>query len=156
MDFFAEDGSPSSIGHEVSIPDGIGLSLDEVRALLAKKHETIVAQDDPVLLLVTLLNAYVHEFEKLLDKHNKATVKVMGSATKDTIKALEDEARCFAMDFKDKSIENTLATIRTHQAAMNEFLTIMHGICQQTKTYAYVIVGASIFLSCLTLARVLL
>ena len=55
-----------------ALPDGIGLTLDDVRALLAKEHETIVPKDDPMLMIVTLLNAYLGEVDKLHARHGKA------------------------------------------------------------------------------------
>ena len=60
-----------------ALPDGIGLTLDDVRALLAKEHETIVPKDDPMLMIVTLLNAYLGEVDKLHARHGKALAALM-------------------------------------------------------------------------------
>ena len=54
-----------------ALPDGIGLTLDDVRALLAKEHETIVPKDDPMLMIVTLLNAYLGEVAGKTDAYVK-------------------------------------------------------------------------------------
>lgn len=70
------------------LPDGIGLDLEDVRAMLALKHGAIVRIDDPVLMIVTILNAFLGEQEKLnnicLDKqeklnkrHDEALTKIM-------------------------------------------------------------------------------
>ena len=36
---------------EERFPDGFGMSVEDVRALLAKKHDVSVPQDDPILKL---------------------------------------------------------------------------------------------------------
>ena len=64
-----------------ALPDGIGLTLDDVRALLAKEHETIVPKDDPMLMIVTLLNAYLGEVDKLHARHGKALAALMAGKT---------------------------------------------------------------------------
>lgn len=43
------------------LPGGIGLTLNEVRALLAAKNSVTVTPDDPILMMVTLLNAFLTE-----------------------------------------------------------------------------------------------
>ena len=53
-------------------PDGIGLSVEDVRALLARKHETSVPKDDPILMVVTILNAFLGRQDELQKKHEKA------------------------------------------------------------------------------------
>jgi hypothetical protein len=60
-----------------TVSDGIGLDLESVRTLLAQKHATVVDPDDPVLMLVTLQNAFLAEYEKLLARHNKALTSML-------------------------------------------------------------------------------
>ena len=71
------------------LPDGIGLSLDEVRSLLASKNSITVSPDDPILMMVTLLNAFLTEEEKLLDRHRKALTSILTDKTDTYIKAVE-------------------------------------------------------------------
>ena len=71
-----------------ALPDGIGLTLDDVRALLAKEHETIVPKDDPMLMIVTLLNAYLGEVDKLHARHGKALAALMAGKTDAYVKGV--------------------------------------------------------------------
>ena len=66
---------------ESALPDGIGLSLEQVRALLAKTHETVVDKSDPILMVVTILNAHLAEVEKLQDRHKEGLGKLMADKT---------------------------------------------------------------------------
>lgn len=52
-----------------ALPDDAALSLEQVRALLAKTHETVVDKDDPILMVVTILNVHLAELEKLHARH---------------------------------------------------------------------------------------
>ena len=72
-----------------ALPDGIGLTLDDVRALLAKEHETIVPKDDPMLMIVTLLNAYLGEVDKLHARHGKALAAHMAGKTDAYVKGVQ-------------------------------------------------------------------
>lgn len=71
------------------LPDGVGLSLEEVRTLLAVKNSTSVSPDDPILMIVTVLNAFLAEEEKLLDRHRKALTSILTERTDGYVKAVE-------------------------------------------------------------------
>lgn len=63
------------------LPDGFGLSVEDVRALLARKHELAVPKDDPLLMVVTIHNAFLEEQDRLRKKHEKALAGFMGEQT---------------------------------------------------------------------------
>ncbi len=68
--------APESEAHDEApgqaMPEGIGLSFDQVRTLLIQAHKTTMSDDDPMLMLVTINNAFLGEYDKLLDRHNEA------------------------------------------------------------------------------------
>lgn len=66
---------------ESALPNGIGLSLEQVRALLAKNHETVVDKSDPILMVVTILNAHLAEVEKLQTRHKEGLGRLMADKT---------------------------------------------------------------------------
>nr|WP_320013117.1 hypothetical protein [uncultured Desulfobulbus sp.] len=74
------------------LPDGIGLSMEEVRMLLAVKNSASVSPDDPILMVVTVLNAFLSEEEKLLDRHSKALTAILTERTDGYVKAVEQTA----------------------------------------------------------------
>lgn len=74
---------------EQLLPDGIGLSVEDVCVLLTRKHETNVSKDDPLLMVVTILNAFLNEQDKLQKKHEKALAAFMGEQTSTYVKGVE-------------------------------------------------------------------
>lgn len=73
----------TSSPHDVQpvLPDGIGLSVEEVREMLHRKHNTSIPVDDPMLMLVTVCNAFLTEQAKLQQAHQKALTAFMGEQT---------------------------------------------------------------------------
>lgn len=80
-----QDDAPKS-----TYPDGFGMSIEEVRALLSKKHEIIVPIDDPILLMVTISNVFLEEQEKLNQKHLTAMNKLLTERTEIYINAVRE------------------------------------------------------------------
>ena len=63
------------------VPEGAGLSIEDVRELLFKRHDVAVPPDDPALMQVTIANAILTEQEKLHARHREALTKFMGELT---------------------------------------------------------------------------
>ena len=74
---------------EQILPDGIGLSVDAVRTLLAKQHNTSVPKDDPMLMAVTIMNSALTEQAKLHKAHATALGKMMSEHTANYVKNTE-------------------------------------------------------------------
>ncbi|SDF34214.1 hypothetical protein [Desulfovibrio legallii] len=73
-----------------ALPDGFGLSVEDVRALLAKKHEMAVPKDDPLLMMVTIQNAFLEAQTQLQKKHEKALAAFMSEQTAAYVKGVEE------------------------------------------------------------------
>lgn len=71
----AESGAPAPL------PDGVGLSIENVRELLFRRHNVAVPADDPTLMQVTIANALLTEQEKLHERHKEALTRFMGELT---------------------------------------------------------------------------
>lgn len=71
------------------LPDGIGLDFDQVAQLLAERSKTIVSPDDPILMLVTVLNAFLAEENKLMGRHREALTHVLATRTDKYVAAVE-------------------------------------------------------------------
>ena len=93
-----------------ALPDGIGLTLDDVRALLAKEHETIVPKDDPMLMIVTLLNAYLGEVDKLHARHGKA----LAGKTDAYVKGVQGATDALAAQLSASSVEGIRKVFAEH------------------------------------------
>ena len=96
------------------LEEGIGLRLEEVRNLLAMKHNTIVSADDPILMLVTINNAFLAEYERLFNKHEVALGQYMASETKKHLVAIDE-------------LTKTLSTVTVEglQKASADYLTTL-------------------------------
>lgn len=72
------------------LPDGIGLSVDEVSAMLHRQHGVSVPKDDPLLMQVTILNAFLAEQQQLQKRHEKALAAFMGDQTNAHVEAVKN------------------------------------------------------------------
>jgi len=68
-----------NVKNKPKIVSAVGLELEDVRMLLSEMHNAKITLDEPILLVATLLNAYLTEIEKLHSRHNEAVTKIMAS-----------------------------------------------------------------------------
>lgn len=108
-----------------ALPDGIGLSLDDVRALLAKEHETIVPKDDPMLMMVTLLNAYLSEVDKLHARHSKALTALMADKTDGYVRGVQEATDALALKLSASSLAGIRTVFADHAARLESFKNAM-------------------------------
>ena len=104
-----------------ALPDGVGLTLDEVRALLAAKNSVTVTPDDPILMMVTLLNAFLTEEEKLLDRHRKALTKILADRTDGYVKIVEQTTSSLSESLSSTSLSEINKIFAKHAGTMNRF-----------------------------------
>jgi hypothetical protein len=107
------------------LPDGIGLTLDEVRSLLATKNSITVSPDDPILMMVTLLNSFLTEEEKLLDRHRKALTSILTDKTDIYIKAVEQTTASLSESISTSSVHEIKKIFQENGATMNRFRSNM-------------------------------
>ncbi len=74
---------------EYLLPDGFGMSLDEVRALILNKFDFKVDKDGPILLIVPILNAFLFEQQKMQEEHSAVMEKVYQQVLEEFLKALD-------------------------------------------------------------------
>lgn len=97
------------------LPDGIGLSVDDVSAMLHRQHGISVPKDDPLLMQVTILNAFLTEQERLQKRHEKALAAFMGTQTSTHVEAVRNSVG---------QLSETLSgvTVKGIQEAAKEFV----------------------------------
>lgn len=121
------------------LPDGFGLSVEDVRALLAKKHNLAVPIDDPLLMMVTIQNAFLGAQAQLQKKHEKALAAFMGEQTAAYVQGLE------------KSVADLTATLsRLTAQGIQEAVSGFAGSVCSFKTCLYLctaIIGLSALLN---------
>ncbi len=65
-----------------------GMTLAKARALLLDKHRMVIDDNDPIMLLVTLHQGFITDYENMLSRHNLALTKMIGEA----VSGLTEEA----------------------------------------------------------------
>lgn len=112
--------APSAPEPEPCLPDGFGLAVEDVRALLAQKHNLAVPVDDPMLMMVTIQNAFLGAQAQLQKKHEKALAAFMGEQTTSYVKGVEKSV---------SELSDTLSgvTIKGIQGAASDFAASLGG-----------------------------
>lgn len=103
------------------LPDGIGLTIDGVRSLLATKNSASVSPDDPILMMVTLLNAFLTEEEKLMDRHQKALTSILADRTDHYVQAVEQTTARLGESLSSSSLSEIKKIFVEHDGTMNRF-----------------------------------
>ena len=75
------------------LPECIGLDYEDIRAMLAQKHQTVVSQDDPMLMVASILNVFLNELEKISQRHKFYLSNAVSSQISPLILNLEKRAR---------------------------------------------------------------
>jgi len=118
-------GNPPVAPAMPQLPDGIGLSLDQVANLLAEKNKTIVSLDDPILMTVTMLNAFLAEEDRLMERHKGAITQVLASRTDKFVQAVGKAAASVSETFSGQAVTAMKEAVAEHSkafAAMEESL----------------------------------
>lgn len=125
--------------------DGIGLRLDDVRTLLIKEHGTPVNQDDPLLMMVTLNNAFLGEYEKLLKRHNDALTVFLTEAGSQHLNAAKQAAEVVTKGLSATSIGVIQKDLQGHRNAMASFQNHMTWLAVITAISAVINVAVFVY-----------
>jgi hypothetical protein len=101
---------------EPRLPDGLGLTIDQVRTLILQHNRIKTADNDPEFVIVTIMNAYLGEQEKLLIRHNKALTSILSQRTQDYVKAVAE-----VTDDLGRSLSSS--TVKEFQIVIDRFRT---------------------------------
>jgi hypothetical protein len=133
---------PMNSNEGVDLPNGRGISLDQVRERLAAQHQTIVSADDPILMLVTLLNVFLAEEEQLLKRHNKALTTILAVRTDGYVQAVEQATATLGEKLSSASLESISKILETHGQKMDQFRSHMTWLAMIAGTSALINVAA--------------
>ena len=64
-DFDSDPIAEMDAKNRPDLPDGIGLSYKDIALLMAMKHKCVAEVDEPMLIMVSVCNAFLSETEKL-------------------------------------------------------------------------------------------
>lgn len=106
---------------EPLLPDGIGLSLEQVKALIAKNHKIILANDEPSLMGVTICNAYLAEVEKLHTRHKDGLGRLMADKTDTYVSGVAAAVAQLTDSLSSASVEGIRKVFDEHAARLQAF-----------------------------------
>ena len=115
------EGSVNMLPMEQNALDAIGLSLEQVRGLLAEKHGNVVDKADPILMVVTILNAHLTEVEKLQARHRTGLSKLMSEKTDAYVSGVQEAVAQLAEKLSSASVEGMRITFAEHTARLQLF-----------------------------------
>lgn len=119
------------------------LSVAVLQELILKKHGLKVGEDDPLMAAFTLHEAFVADYEAMLERHNRAITALMGGTVGELRSAVAEEGKVVADAAHALSTSNMLALIGEHQKAMGCFLGSVRSLCTEVKTFAAIMAGGS-------------
>jgi hypothetical protein len=108
-----EEGEPPPMP---LLPDGLGMNLEQVQNLLAEKHKIIVGLDDPVLMLVTVMNAFLAQENALIERHKTALAKVMADKTGEYVSQVKTVTDSLSASLSDVTLAAMQKTFSDHSA----------------------------------------
>lgn len=106
---------------EDAIPDGIGLTLEQVQSLLAQTHKKIVDYHDPILMVVTMLNAHLTEVEKLHARHKEGLGRLMTDKTDGYVSGVAAAVGQLTDSLSSASVEGIRKVFDDHAARLQAF-----------------------------------
>ncbi len=129
IDISSEE-TPSSkeitVPKEDAIPDGFGLKIEEMRMLLAEKHNMQPPDvHDPLLMTVTIFNACMHEQEELHKKHKQALTAMLGECTSDYVEKVQGSVNGLAQALSLASQDGIGKLFDAHKAEMTKLKVVL-------------------------------
>jgi len=101
------------------------MSLDDARAALVRKHGVAVGTDDPVLMLVTLHQGFVADYEAMLRRHDNAIQGFLGATGEACAEAVENVLASLKDKTVKASLDQAFALVERQEQAMGRFRAML-------------------------------
>lgn len=106
---------------EDAVPDGIGLTLEQVQSLLAQTHKKVVGYHDLILMVVTMLNAHLAEVEKLHTRHKEGLSRWMADKMDAYLSGVAAAVGQLTDSLSSASVEGVCKVFDDHAARLQSF-----------------------------------
>jgi len=103
------------------LPDGIGISLEQAKALIAEHNKIVVANDEPALIELTILNAYLGEVQKLHTRHENGLSRLMAEKTDGYVSKVNAAVEQLSTSLSSASVDGVRKIFEAHAATLNSF-----------------------------------
>jgi hypothetical protein len=118
--------TPSALAVQLGETPGVGMSLKEVSDLLATTHNTIVPKDDAILMVATMLNAYLGEVQKLHARHEAGLTRIMVEKTDAYVAGVNLAVEQLSASLSSASVEGIRKIFDAHAATLNAFRYVVY------------------------------
>jgi hypothetical protein len=106
---------------EALLPDGIGLTLDQAKALIAHHSKIALGNDEPALMGITICNAYLGEIQKLHIRHKEGLAQLMTDKTSAYVAGVNSAVEQLSASLSSASVEGIRKVFDDHAARLNAF-----------------------------------
>ncbi|GHV49833.1 hypothetical protein FACS1894168_0130 [Deltaproteobacteria bacterium] len=103
-----------------------GMSMEAVHTLLTKRHNTSIPENDPLLMIVTILNAYLGEVQKLHARHEEGLARLMAEKTGEYMKGVNTAVDQLSTSLSSASVEGIRKIFDDHAAKLNAFKSAVY------------------------------
>ena len=117
----AQDNAPSALETQLGNTPGVGLSLEQIRSILASAHDAVVPKDDAILMIATMLNAYLTEVEKLHARHKEGLGRLMADKTDAYVSGVRTAVDQLSDSLSSASVEGIRKVFDDHAARLQAF-----------------------------------
>ena len=128
------------------LPDGVGLTLEQVRSLLTKHHDVAVPKDDPMLMFVTICNAFLGEVQALHQRHETGLTRLMADKTDAYVRGIKEATAQLAAGLSSASVEGFKVACKEHERRMAGFKSNLTWLAAIVAVSALVNVAACVLL----------
>src|SRR3546814_8562528 len=99
-------------------PTQLGLSLAEARRILADTHKAAVGDDDPILMAVTLHQAFIADYMNLLAEHRAALKRDVAGIVSASAEMIDESAGKLRDDLLNTAVKNVIARSEEHKSEL--------------------------------------
>jgi len=107
------------------LPDGIGLTLAQAKALISESSGIRLGNDEPALMGITICNAYLGEVQKLHARHEAGLAKLMAEKTQAYMSGVSAAVEQLSTSLSSASVEGIRKIFDDHAATLNTFRNVV-------------------------------
>lgn len=116
-----EPTPPTPLEIELGNAPGVGLTLEQIRSVVAKAHDTMLPKDDATLMVATILNAYLTEVDRLHARHEKGLTRLMAEKTDEYVSGVQAAVNQLSTSLSSASVEGIRKVFDDHAATLKTF-----------------------------------
>ena len=116
-----EQSETTQLEKEPLLPDGIGLTLEQAKALISNQCNISLGNDEPALMGITICNAYLGEMQKLHTRHAAGLARIMAEKTDAYVSGVNSAVEQLSTSLSSASVEGIRKVFDDHAATLTAF-----------------------------------